>query len=129
MLPVLVLPLIAAQTSSPVPDPQNAQMITVNHQLSTRSSLSLSLIYLLLLTLISSNYNFLISRYPHMDLDQGCRSPSILPSRMGECGVRGALLLQIRSLFEHCSKRGGGSKPCSKILEQILYDFKGILAT
>ena len=83
--PVLVL--IAAQTSSPVPDPQNAQMITVNHQLSTRSSLSLSLIYLLVLTLISSNYNFLTSRYPHMYLDQGCRSHSILPSRMGECGV------------------------------------------
>ena len=31
--------------------------------------------------------------------------------------------------FEHCSKGGGGSNPCSKILEQILYDFKGILAT
>ena len=40
--------------------------------------------------------------------------------------VRGALVPQIRSFFEHCSKRGGGSNPCSKILEQILYDFKGI---
>ena len=26
-------------------------------------------------------------------------------------------------------KMGGRSKPCSKILKQILYDFKGILAT
>ena len=43
--------------------------------------------------------------------------------------LRGATRDQIRSFFEHCSKRGGGSKPCPKILEQILYDFKGILAT
>ena len=43
--------------------------------------------------------------------------------------IRGGIVPQIRSSFEHCSKRGGGSNPCSKILEQILYDLKGILAT
>ena len=45
--------------------------------------------------------------------------------------VRGALLRQIRSFFEHCSKGGGGggSNPCSKNMLQILYDLKGLLAT
>ena len=42
--------------------------------------------------------------------------------------VRGATRHQIRS-FLNIVQKGGGSFPCSKILEQILYDFKGILAT
>ena len=53
---------IAGQTSSPVPDPQNAQMITVNHQLCAMSSLSLSLIYYLILKFLLSS-NSLISSY------------------------------------------------------------------
>ena len=43
--------------------------------------------------------------------------------------IRDGIVPQIRSFFEHCSKGRGGSNPWSKILEQILYDFKGILAT
>ena len=42
--------------------------------------------------------------------------------------VRDALRYQIRSFFEYRSK-GGGVISMFKILEQILYDFKGILAT
>ena len=42
--------------------------------------------------------------------------------------IRGAILRQIRIFFEHCSK-GGGSNPCSKNMLQILYDYKGLLAT
>ena len=33
------------------------------------------------------------------------------------------------AVFLNIVQKGGGSFPCSKILEQILYDFKGILAT
>ena len=43
--------------------------------------------------------------------------------------VRGAILHQIRIFFEHCSKGGGGSNPCSENMLQILYDLKGLLAT
>ena len=44
-------------------------------------------------------------------MDKGCH-PSLTPQ-----------------FFWTSFKRGGRSFPCSKILEQILYDFKGILAT
>ena len=47
---------------------------------------------------------------------------------MGCHWLRGGLFRQIRIFFEHCSK-GGGSNPCSKNMLQILYDFKGLLAT
>ena len=43
--------------------------------------------------------------------------------------IRGAILRQIRIFFEHCSKGGGGANPCSKNMLQILYDYKGLLAT
>ena len=42
--------------------------------------------------------------------------------------VRDALPDQIVCFFEHCSNRGGGSNPCSKILLQIWYNSGGYLA-
>ena len=43
--------------------------------------------------------------------------------------LRGALRYQIRSFLNIVQKRGGDQTHVQKFLEQILYDFKGILAT
>ena len=43
--------------------------------------------------------------------------------------IRGATRHQIRIFFNTVQKGGRGSNPCSKILLQILYDLKGLLAT
>ena len=54
---------IAGQTSSPVPDPQNAQMITVNHQLWLSPCCQP---YILIFPLSSNSFYPQIPSYPHI---------------------------------------------------------------
>ena len=47
----------------------------------------------------------------------------IMEIMMTMMGIRDVPGDHFGCFFEHCSKGGGGSNPCSKILEQILYNF------